>query len=92
MAERGVERIVKRSGALLETPQKGLDALQKQIDSQVRRSVEAIAGHPTVQSELSRIQTSLRRLEDQIRVMRSRPAKVVKGRKRRGEAKRAKET
>lgn len=74
MAEKGVERLVRKSGELLETPQRSLDALQKQIDTQVRRSVEAIAGHPAVKSELSRIQTSLRRLEEQLRNLRSQPA------------------
>jgi hypothetical protein len=78
LAEKGVERLVKRSGELLESPQRGLDALQRQIDTQVRRSVEAIAGHPTVQGELTRIQTSLHRLEEQIRRLRARPAKAPK--------------
>jgi polyhydroxyalkanoate synthesis repressor PhaR len=87
MAEKGVERLVKKSGELLESPQRGLDALQRQIDTQVRRSVEAIAGHPAVQSELTRIQTSLHRLEEQIRRLRVRSekpkaARSIKGRKR----------
>lgn len=87
LAEKGVERLVKRSGELLETPQRSFDALQKQIDTQVRRSVEAIAAHPTVQSELTRIQHSLRRLEDQLRTLRpqtpaaSRPRKRTRPRK-----------
>jgi len=82
MAEKGVERLVKRSGELLESPQRSLDALQRQIDSQVRRSVDAITGHPTVQGELNRIQTSLRRLEEQIRGLRGRPQQKPKPRKR----------
>ena len=89
LAGKGVERLVKRSGELLESPQRRLDALQKQIDTQVRRSVEAIAGHPAVQSELTRIQTSLQRLEEQIRGLRGR-AEKPKPRKR--VARRAKES
>lgn len=81
MAEKGVERLVKRSGELLESPQRSLDALQRQIDTQVRRSVEAIAGHPAVKGELTRIQTSLHRLEEQIRRLRGR-AEKTKARKR----------
>lgn len=82
MAGKSVERFVKVSGELLETPQKSLDALQKQIDSQVRRSVDAIAGHPAVQAELNRIQTSLHRLEEQIRSLRAQAPQKPKRRKR----------
>ncbi len=82
MAGKSVERFVKVSGELLETPQKSLDALQKQIDSQVRRSVDAIAGHPAVQAELNRIQTSLHRLEEQIRSLRTQAPQKPKRRKR----------
>jgi polyhydroxyalkanoate synthesis repressor PhaR len=82
MAGKSVERLVKASGELLETPQKSLDALQKQIDSQVRRSVDAIAGHPAVQAELNRIQTSLHRLEEQIRSLRTQAPQKPKRRKR----------
>lgn len=71
LAEKGVEQLVKQSGKLLESPQKSLDALQRQLDTQVRRSVGAIAGHPTVQGELTRIQNSLHRLEKQVKRMRS---------------------
>jgi len=78
IAGKGVERLMKKSGELLENPQRGIDALQKQIDSQVRRSVEAITAHPAVQTELSRIQNSLRRLEGQIRRVRGRQAEKLK--------------
>lgn len=91
LAEKGVERLVKRSGELLESPQRSLDALQKQIDTQVRRSVEAIAGHPTVQGELTRIQTSLHRLEEQIRRLRARPEKPAAKATRKRSPRRAKE-
>jgi len=82
LAEKGVERLVKRSGELLETPQRSFDALQKQIDTQVRRSVEAIAAHPAVQSELTRIQHSLHRLEDQLRTLRPQAPGAARPRKR----------
>ena len=87
MAEKGVERLVGRAKGrrrrgliidLLETPQRSLDALQRQIDSQVRRSVRRIAEYPAVQTELTRIQESLHRLERQISRLRRQTAKPAK--------------
>jgi len=87
IAEKGVGRLVggkgkasKRTllGEILETPQRGLDALQQQIDTQVRHSVDRLAGHPAVQGELARIQRSLRRLEGQLGRLQRRAGKPTK--------------
>ncbi len=87
LAEKGVERFVRRGSGkraggllsdLLEKPQQSLDALQRQIDTQVRRSVKRLAGHPAVQTELARIQNSLHRLERQISRLKGQPAPTPK--------------
>ncbi len=66
IAEKSVGEVGRGIRDILEKPQRQLDAIQHQIDNQVRRSVQRIAGHPTVQNELERIKMSLKRLERQI--------------------------
>lgn len=51
---------------LLEAPQRTLDDLQHRIDAQVRQSVERVANHPALRSELKRIEQSLRQLEERL--------------------------
>lgn len=51
---------------LLEAPQRTLDDLQHRIDTQVRQSVERVASHPALRSELKRIEQSLRQLEERL--------------------------
>lgn len=91
MAERGVERLVGRGGKqktpsliddILAQPQRQLDALQREIDTQVRRSVQRLAGHPAVQGELERIKNSLRRLERRIARLQRLAANPAKRRRR----------
>jgi len=84
MAERGVERLVQKGGRarqsllgdILEGPQRQLDALQRQLDQQVRRGVQRLAGHPAVRSELERIKKTLRGLERQITKLQRQAAPV----------------
>jgi polyhydroxyalkanoate synthesis repressor PhaR len=85
-AERSVERLVRAPAEevgrglrdMLERPQRQLDAIQSQIDQQVRQSVKRLAGHPTVQNELERIRGSLHRLEQQIGRLQRRTTKPEK--------------
>ncbi|MFN8643108.1 MAG: polyhydroxyalkanoate synthesis regulator DNA-binding domain-containing protein [Candidatus Binatia bacterium] len=66
---------------LLEAPQRTLDDLQQRIDAQVRQSVERVASHPALRTELKRVEQSLRQLEERLgRMGRRRPAKP-KGKK-----------
>lgn len=51
---------------ILELPQKQLEQLQHRIDAQVRASLERVAGHPTFQNELRRIERSIKGLERQL--------------------------
>jgi polyhydroxyalkanoate synthesis repressor PhaR len=51
---------------ILELPQKQLEQLQHRIDAQVRASLERVAGHPTFQNELRRIERSIKGLEHQL--------------------------
>ena len=61
---------------LLEAPQRTLDDLQHRIDAQVRQSVERVASHPALRTELKRIEESLRQLEERLgRAGRRRTAK-----------------
>jgi polyhydroxyalkanoate synthesis repressor PhaR len=53
-------------GLLNELPQKQLEQLQHRIDAQVRSSLERVAGHPTFQNELRRIERSIKGLERQL--------------------------
>ena len=51
---------------ILELPQKQIEQLQHRIDAQVRASLERVAGHPTFQNELRRIERSIKGLERQL--------------------------
>ncbi len=51
---------------LLDVPQRHLDDLQQRIDAQVRQSVERVTGHPKLQSEIKRVERSLRKLEKRL--------------------------
>jgi polyhydroxyalkanoate synthesis repressor PhaR len=51
---------------LIATPQRRLEALQKRIDEQVKKSVERVTSIPAVQKELSRIEKNIARLEERI--------------------------
>jgi polyhydroxyalkanoate synthesis repressor PhaR len=90
----GVQGLVTRRGAakggtakkghslleeLLEAPQRTLDDLQHRIDAQVRQSVERVASHPALRSELKRIEQSLRQLEE--RLGRGKPKRAAKPKK-----------
>ena len=72
-----------RSGlnGLREKPHRGRDSLQRQVDEQVRRSMQRLAGHPAVQAELKRIEDSLRRLERQLQGLQRHPARTRKRRR-----------
>jgi polyhydroxyalkanoate synthesis repressor PhaR len=85
----GVQGLVTRRGTgkkgsslleeILEAPQRTLDDLQHRIDAQVRQSVERVASHPALRSELKRIEQSLRQLEE--RLGRAKPRKTTKPKK-----------
>jgi len=74
---------------ILELPQKQIEQLQHRIDAQVRASLERVTSHPTFQTELGRIERSIKNLERQLsRVRRSdsdsqpqRPARARAARK-----------
>jgi polyhydroxyalkanoate synthesis repressor PhaR len=51
---------------LLEAPTRTLDDLQHRIDAQVRQSVERVTSHPALRHEITRIEQSLRQLEERI--------------------------
>jgi polyhydroxyalkanoate synthesis repressor PhaR len=77
-AEKRVQELVGRGSPsgktllddLLSAPQRQLEALQKRIDEQVKKSVERITSMPAVQKELTRIEKSIRRLEERLGRMR----------------------
>jgi len=60
---------------ILELPQKQIEQLQQRIDAQVRASIDRVTAHPTFQSELRRIEDSIRGLERQLGRLR-RPGRV----------------
>ncbi len=51
---------------ILEVPQKQIEQLQHRIDAQVRASLDRVTAHPAVQSELRRIEHSVKALERQL--------------------------
>jgi polyhydroxyalkanoate synthesis repressor PhaR len=51
---------------ILELPQKQIEQLQHRIDAQVRASLERVTSHPAFQSELRRIEHSIKNLERQL--------------------------
>jgi polyhydroxyalkanoate synthesis repressor PhaR len=72
---------------LVELPQKQLEQLQHRIDAQVRASIERVTTHPTFQSELRRIEDSIRALEQQLSRLRQRG--VASSSRRAGKGKKA---
>jgi polyhydroxyalkanoate synthesis repressor PhaR len=60
---------------ILEVPQKQIEQIQQRIDAQVRASIERVTAHPTFQSELGRIEDSIRSLERQLSRLRKRQRK-----------------
>jgi polyhydroxyalkanoate synthesis repressor PhaR len=73
---------------ILEVPQRQLEQLQHRIDAQVRASIERFTAHPAIQSELQRIEASVKSLERQLRRLRRGAAR----RQRRAKAKRTRTT
>jgi len=51
---------------ILELPQKQIEQLQQRIDAQVRASIDRVTAHPTFQTELRRIEHSIKGLERQL--------------------------
>lgn len=51
---------------IFEAPQRQIESLQHRIDTQVRASLERVAEHPAVKSELRRIERSIRGIERQL--------------------------
>ncbi|OFV88758.1 MAG: hypothetical protein A3J75_02225 [Acidobacteria bacterium RBG_16_68_9] len=51
---------------LLQVPQRQLDQLQHRIDTSVRHSVERVTRHPAFQSEIRRVERSIKRLESRL--------------------------
>lgn len=82
--EKGVQQLVGRSrpggkgllGEILEAPQKQLDQLQKRIDTQVRESVDRFTAHPAIQREISRLERSVKRLEQQLASLKRTPPRA----------------
>jgi polyhydroxyalkanoate synthesis repressor PhaR len=66
---------------ILELPQKQLEQLQHRIDAQVRASLERVAGHPTFQNELRRIERSIKGLEHQLSRLRRHQRRSTPGRR-----------
>ncbi len=56
---------------LLAGPQKKLEALQKNIDERIKKSVDRITAHPAFQKEVRRIERSIKNLELRIARLRS---------------------
>ena len=73
-------------GALLDIAQQPLEQLQHRIDAQVRASFERVTTHPTFQTELRRLEDSVRSLERQLARLRRRPAPSTPRPKRRTKA------
>jgi len=67
---RAARPIAPRAGGLLneilELPQKQIEQLQQRIDAQIRASLERVAAHPAFQTELRRIERSIKNLERQL--------------------------
>ena len=82
--EKGVQQLVGRGrpggkgllGEILEAPQKQLDHLQKRIDTQVRESVDRLTAHPAIQHEITRLEKSVKRLEQQLVSLKRRPSRA----------------
>ncbi len=56
---------------LLAGPQKKLEALQRNIDERIKKSVDRITAHPAFQKEIRRIERSIKKLEARIARLRN---------------------